>query len=334
MTTLIEKFINKEYCYFRNTLSTKEQVAYDCLLSGLMSCKTNIRIPYLKIEKVQDVFQKVLFDNPIIFFIESASYQIINEKYCNIVIPKYRFDRTQIDSTIRAIFNKIENFINACRGLDEFSKEEKVHNYLVRNVVYAYNFKKSSSECVGPLLFGQGVCEGISKAAKLLMDLLEIHSIIVIGKGTHNTSNTDLHAWNIVKVNGNYNHLDVTFDITLMAWSVTRYDYFNLSDEEILLDHTILTKNIPRCSSNSSYYKINNLIIYRKKDLDNFLKTILSSGDKDIVFKLPNEVNFETAKNKVFSLVYNYLMNNYKGYINYQFSVNESQNVFHLHILS
>lgn len=333
MTTLIDKFINKKYCYFRSKLSTREQFAYDCVLSGFISFKTNIKIPNIETERIQDIFQNVLFDNPIIFFVESASYQIVKGKYCNMVIPKYRFGEIQIKSTIHAIFNKTERFINSCRDLDELSKEEKVHNYLINNVVYDYDFKQSSFECVGPLLFGHGVCEGISKAAKLLMDLLDIHSLIVIGKSTQNVSNTDLHAWNIVKINENYSHLDITFDITLMTWNVIRYDYFNLSDEEILLDHTILTKNIPRCSSSNSYYKMNNLIIYMQKDFNSYFKTHLSNGNKDVVFKLPNTKNFETAKNKVFNLTDNYLSNNYKGYINYQFSMNEAQAVFHLHIL-
>lgn len=70
-----------------------------------------------------------------------------------------------------------------------------------------------------------------------------------------------------------------------------------------------------------------------QKDFNSYLKTHLSNGNKDVIFKLPSIKNFETAKNKVFNLTDNYLMNNYKGYINYQFSMNETQAVFHLHIL-
>lgn len=332
MTTLIDKLKSKKYSFFRNKLSPIEQVAYDYLYSGFIAHKTNIKIPNIAIEKIQNIFQNVIFDNPIIFFVESATYQIINKDYCNMVIPKYRFDKNEINATINAISNKIKNFLDDCRNLDELSKEEKVHNYLVNNVVYDYDFKQSSFECVGPLLFGCGVCEGISKAAKLLLDLLGIPSLIVIGKSTQNILNDDLHAWNIVKVNGSYNHLDITFDITLMAWNVIRYDYFNLSDDEILLDHTILTKNVPRCSLSRSYYKMNNMIIYMQKDFNSYLKTHLSNGNKDVIFKLPNAKNFEIVKNKVFKFTHYYLMNNYQGYINYQFSMNETQTVFHLHI--
>ena len=121
-------------------------MVYDCLLSGFISCKVYIKIPNIETEKIQDLLQDVLFDNPIIFFVESVSYQIVKEKYCNMVIPKYRFGEIQIQSTVHAIFNKIESFLNSCRDLDELSKEEKVHNYLINDVVYDYDFKQSSFE--------------------------------------------------------------------------------------------------------------------------------------------------------------------------------------------
>ena len=37
------------------------------------------------------------------------------------------------------------------------------------------------------------------------------------------------HTWNIVKIGGQYYHLDATFDNTLGAGAQIRYDYFNLA---------------------------------------------------------------------------------------------------------
>lgn len=49
------------------------------------------------------------------------------------------------------------------------------------------------------------------------------------------------HTWNIVKIGGQYYHLDVTFDNTLgkhsLAGQELRYDYFNLEDKKIFRDH-------------------------------------------------------------------------------------------------
>ena len=48
--------------------------------------------------------------------------------------------------------------------------------------------------------------------------------------------NTEPHMWNIVKVNGNWYHVDTTWDA---AGFLQRYDYLNLSDELIKKNHKV-----------------------------------------------------------------------------------------------
>jgi hypothetical protein len=88
------------------------------------------------------------------------------------------------------------------------------------------------------LLKGRGVCEGIAEAAKLLLDACGIPTLKLSGVARKEDGSTEPHAWNVVLINGKWYHLDVTFDLT-MAGDHIRYDYFNLSTEEILKDRTI-----------------------------------------------------------------------------------------------
>lgn len=78
------------------------------------------------------------------------------------------------------------------------------------------------------------------KLTKLLFDCCGINSLVVHGNSTQ-PQNSDLpdtgHAWNIVSFEKASYHLDITFDITVMTHSVERYDYFNLCDSEIAIDH-------------------------------------------------------------------------------------------------
>ncbi len=41
------------------------------------------------------------------------------------------------------------------------------------------------------------------------------------------------HAWNVIRIDGKYYHLDVTFDNTLSRDDAVRYDYVNLADKQI-----------------------------------------------------------------------------------------------------
>jgi len=76
----------------------------------------------------------------------------------------------------------------------------------------------------------------------------------------------ELHMWNIVSINGNAYHLDVTFNMS-QSTRIKRYDYFNLSDADIKKDH-IITSKFPKCSiPNKDYYSANSLVVFNLKDL-------------------------------------------------------------------
>lgn len=71
--------------------------------------------------------------------------------------------------------------------------------------------------------------------------LIEMGCIVVPGK-----SRDDEHAWNIVKVNGNAYHLDMTWDVANSRPGHICYDYYNLPEREITLDHSEFG-GVPAC---------------------------------------------------------------------------------------
>ena len=111
-----------------------------------------------------------------------------------------------------------------------------------------------------------GVCEGIAKSVKVLCDALGIWCIIVISEANPEKKIKYRHAWNIVKIGKTYYHLDATFDLSLSK-TLTRHDYFNLSDDAIFRDHEpIMTDYVP-CTDGSHFYYLekNFLLLNRKK---------------------------------------------------------------------
>ena len=56
------------------------------------------------------------------------------------------------------------------------------------------------------------------------------------------------HGWNIVKVNGKPYHIDFTWDVANLKNGIINYDYYNLPEEAILLDHSGFT-GVPKCTS-------------------------------------------------------------------------------------
>ena len=123
----------------------------------------------------------------------------------------------------------------------EWDKEKYVHDFICENIRYDKLKKPYSHEIIGPLGHGVGVCEGIAKSVKVLCDALGVWCIIAICGNNPEKGIKYRHTWNIVRINGQYYHLDATFDNTLGknedGLTSIRYDYFNLDDKNIFRDH-------------------------------------------------------------------------------------------------
>ena len=78
---------------------------------------------------------------------------------------------------------------------------------------------------------------GIAKSVKILCDALGLWCIIAVSENNPAQGVKYRHAWNIVRLDGQYYHLDATFDNSLGGDGVIRYDYFNLDDKKIFRDH-------------------------------------------------------------------------------------------------
>lgn len=153
-----------------------------------------------------------------------------------------------------------------------WDKEKYVHDFICENIRYDKLKKPYSHEIIGPLGHGVGVCEGIAKSVKILCDALGVWCVIAICGNNPEKGIKYRHTWNIVRINGQYYHLDATFDNTLGRNeddSVSiRYDYFNLDDKNIFRDHEPLIAPAPACPDGShSYYREKKLSFTKIEDV-------------------------------------------------------------------
>ena len=166
---------------------------------------------------------------------------------------------------------RVEKLIRPAQKLSEWEKEKYVHDFICENIRYDKLKKSYSHEIIGPLGQGVGVCEGIAKAVKVLLDALGVWCVIAICGNNPEKGIKYRHTWNIVKIGGTYYHLDATFDNTLgkdRETSEIRYDYFNLDDSQIFRDHESLIAPAPHCGDHEHfYYKEKKLSFTKKEDV-------------------------------------------------------------------
>lgn len=197
-----------------------------------------------------------------------------------------------------ALNNKIKETIQAIikPGMTQLQKELAIHDYVVNNTRYdSENYKTGELPdddytAYGILINKTGVCQGYAEAVKKLLDYVGIKNIIVTGTAS-NGSGIESHAWNIVQIDGEYYHLDTTWDDPVMndGSNVLRHDYFNVTDKEIDQNHSWDTANYPECTSTKASFDNNfnekdnygNYYI-KVKSYNQFYDAIKDSLDKNI----------------------------------------------------
>ena len=205
-------------------------------------------------------YYAVLADHPEIFWATGYKYRYYPESANLVFLPEYLFEKSKIREHQKAMKARVEKLARAAQNLSEWEKEKYIHDFICENVHYDKLKKPYSHEIIGPLGQGVGVCEGIAKSVKVLCDALGVWCVIALCGNCPEKGIKYRHTWNIVKIGGQYYHLDATFDNTLGAGAQIRYDYFNLCDKSVFRDHQPLIAPAPECTDAAHFY-------YREKKL-------------------------------------------------------------------
>lgn len=138
-------------------------------------------------------------------------------------------------------------------GMSDYEKEWTIYSWLVNRVAYDYRHQdafqttpRDSFRPYGALVNGTAVCLGYATTFQLFMDLLGIECITVVGAAFNSTSD---HAWNMVRLNGEWYCVDATWDLGHGS-SPQRCLYFNVtSDHMAKSDHQWDYKNVPMATA-------------------------------------------------------------------------------------
>lgn len=122
-------------------------------------------------------------------------------------------------------------------GMSEYAQVKAFHDWLVNNNTYDMSFKESSYTAAGALMTGYAVCDGYSKAFDLLCYLSGIDCVRIVGRATNSAGTAGAHAWNKVKIDGQWYNVDITWDDPVSSKPILRYDYFLISDSALGRNH-------------------------------------------------------------------------------------------------
>lgn len=219
-------------------------------------------------DNLNNSYRKVEFEY------EKADTMYVYDNLVNhIEIPSDKQEALQLRNVCQKILNdEIKNYMT------DYDKELVIHDYIINHCKYGNSDNKDNSEytAYGALINGKAVCSGYAAAANLLLMCAGVECKIVTGVATSTKNGkveTENHAWNQVKIGGEWYHLDVTWDDPVADKDTLIHEYFNIKDSIIQADHEWEDVNASECNSmKNNFYMKNGAYIYDKASLENYVR--------------------------------------------------------------
>ena len=322
--------------YYYSKLNKREKKAYKKIYAAMENYKQSVTINGFVETDIRKLMSAINFDNPHLFFVDFYC-ELQSDLFSHTIKLKYIYnqaDTVVLTEKIKKVCNKI---LSKVTGKTEFEKELSLHDILARNVLYddvakdnLLKFHTRSNTILGVLFYKTAVCEGIAKTFKFLLNALDIKCVVVKGKATDdlsgNVSSDTLHAWNMVKIDGKPYYVDLTWDINLSDKNIIRHDYFNLTDKDIAIDHSI-DKNLPSCKAyDDNYFYKYGLVVRKEADLRRIVADKIKRGENSVEFKISDGV-FENDSD-IEKYIFDYF-NEIVTYPNTSFRLNHSNKSKH-----
>lgn len=192
--------------------------------------------------QITQALQAYRNDHPETFWLTGESKYYVKNNSTTVEF-EYSIEPSEILSAKETFENKIDNILYDLPSGSDFEKEEYINNYIIENCKYddaaaqTENIEGNENDAYGALVDGSAVCEGYARAFQLLCNKADIDCVMVSGT----VDNTN-HAWNCVKIGGEWYQIDVTWNDTDGDKDYLQNDYFNLTDSLMLEDHTLSPK--------------------------------------------------------------------------------------------
>lgn len=145
-------------------------------------------------------------------------------------------DTSVLTETEKEIYAYLEDVVEEtkARELSRVEAVKALHDYLVLGLKYDESFQTLSHSPEGVMKNQIAVCDGYSRTMRLLLLMTGIECKIVNG-----TAGGESHAWNLVKMEDGWYHVDVTWDDPLPdVEGKVGYLYFLKNDAEMARTHT------------------------------------------------------------------------------------------------
>lgn len=208
--------------------------AYEAIFEAILAVEDSVDLRDYNMTQSDAIalYYDVYGKNPELFYLKYITLRLSGGKaaYMDFYYDEEKLaDKVELDEKLELILSETVR-----PGMTELELALAFHDYLVDNCEYwwdIYNIPLEPSNPIGSaygaLVNGVAVCQGYAMAYRMLLNSVGIESDIA-------TSDDMNHAWNLVCIDDEWYHVDVTWDDPVPnrpGWG--RYDFFLISDDTI-----------------------------------------------------------------------------------------------------
>lgn len=250
------------YCY--EHLDDDEKTLYAEILNVLETLSKDVIVSTRDPEELKKVFSCVMLDHPEIFYV--TGYSITKYTRGDTIeeiafTGKYTMERTEAEEFKVRVRDEADQCIAMAPEGGEYEKVKYIYEWLINRCDYVVG-AENNQNILSVFVTNKTVCQGYAKAAQYLLNRMGMFCILCEGEAM----GSEAHVWNIVRVDGEYYYMDVTWgdaSYTMnnrseysLAPPEINYEYMLVPYSEIAGTHMIQeTVALPVCNSmRDNYY--------------------------------------------------------------------------------
>lgn len=326
--------------YYFKQLNEEEQRVYRELLKGIRAREKDFYLTLSQDDSIDRCYHAVLKDHPEIFWVHNhekiykTTYS--DSDYCTFT-PGYIYTESEISeiqNAMEAGFQEVSSLIPA--DASDYEKVRIVYTYVIDNT--QYQSSDDDQSIAGVFWKKEAVCAGYAGAVQYLLERIGVPCIYVDGS---TQGSTEGHAWNIVKLDGEYYYVDATNGdqpdflngnaAQLEEHKTIIYDYLCPFPEEYEKKYIRSEElTVPDCTAKDmNFYVLNQGCFdgYDWETIYDYCKMRLDNGAAVVRFKFSNQEAFAAACNELLdngevqNVAQYYMKQNGLGQVEYHYGV-------------
>ncbi len=306
--------------YGYDNISQEQRQLYAEILLIYQTLGSDVPLCSNDVKAVEKVSACVLLDHPEIFYSDGYSYNqymfagnVQKITYC----PNYTLTAEQVSDRQSMIAQTMESYLRELpETATDYEKVKYVYEMVILNT--EYNLEASDNQNICSVFLGrESVCLGYAKAVQYLLQQVGVEATVVTGT----VITGEAHAWNLVKINGQYYYVDATWgDASYMsdsgmgdALTTINYDYLCVTTQDIL--HTHIIDNpiaVPNCLVQMDNYYVKEGLYINSLDsltLEEIFQRANQNGQKCVSIRCSGRMVFDDFQANMLDnqQIFNYL---------------------------